>query len=81
MRFYKIVTDGYIRVYGIGLGGTEITEEEYNAIKAARKPDDNTHGYRLRDDLTWEQYELPVIDPLEKDLDDATALEMITGGG
>ena len=65
VRYYKYVNDGYIIMVGVGAGFTAIDEEEYqriiNAIK--QKPaDDEKIGYRLKEDLTYEAYELPVIE-------------------
>lgn len=60
MRYYKNIIDGYIINIGTGVGGTEITESEYNEIltiiknKPARTA---TTDYRLKTDLTWEEYE------------------------
>ena len=60
MRYYKIVENGYISSIGTGGGGTEITETEYNEILSAirnKPPRDGSIDYRLKADLTWEQYE------------------------
>lgn len=81
-RFYKDVQNGYIVAVGTGETGEEITEEEYNTIRAAmaEKPvAPDGYDYKLKDDLTWEQYELPVIDPLEEEIDDAEAYSIILG--
>ena len=82
MRYYKQISDGYILAIGTGLGFDEITEAEYEDIKtaiAAKPPRTETTDYRLRDDLTWDAYEVePEPDP---DLDDAEAWEIIFGGG
>ena len=62
--YYKIITDGYITVFGTGNGGIPITEEEYGSLVShfRSKPEsEDGCGYRLREDLTWELYELPVI--------------------
>lgn len=81
MRYYKNVSDGYIMSFGIGNGGTEITEAEYNQIVAVIQnapQETDTIGYMLRAELTWEQYEK---EPVE--VDDATAeelLDILTGG-
>jgi hypothetical protein len=62
--FYKIITNGYITVIGTGNGGTEITEEEYNSllehIRSCPEAPEG-YGYRLKEDLTWEIYELPIV--------------------
>lgn len=61
-------------------GGAEITEERYSEIIKALSftptaPDG--YGYRLKADLTWELYELPVA---EKELTAEEALAIILGG-
>ena len=66
MRYYKTLTDGYISTIGTGLGGTEITEAEYNEIKSAinNMPQaENGYWYRLTDGLTWEKYEIVSVPP------------------
>lgn len=84
MRFYKIVEDGYIPVVGTGAGGIEITVEEYNEIMAIirnRPEPPDGYDYRLKEDLTWEEYELPPVEPVdEEEISDSEALEIITGG-
>ena len=81
MRFYKQTSDGYIISIGTGAGGTEITESEYNEIMSAihSKPETTeTLDYQLKDDLTWESFEVePVTDP---DIDETEALDIILGG-
>lgn len=61
MRHYKQLSDNYITAIGTGYGGEEITEAEYNAIMAIirNRPQAEGKGYRLRADLTWEEYDLP----------------------
>jgi hypothetical protein len=64
MRYYKIINDGYILVVGTGKGNVEITEQEYNEILnvISNMPiAPQGYEYKLKDDLTWELYELPVI--------------------
>lgn len=76
MRYYKIVSDGYIMSFGIGIGGTEITESEYNEIMTVihnAPTETDTTGYMLKADLTWEAYEK---EPVE--VDDATAEELLS---
>lgn len=75
MRYYKNIADGYIMSFGIGNGGTEITEQEYNEIMEVIQnapQETNTIGYMLKADLTWEAYEK---EPVE--VDDATAEELL----
>ena len=60
MRYYKQIEGNYITAIGTGGGGTEITEREYNDIMAIiqQKPQrTEIADYRLKTDLTWEQYE------------------------
>lgn len=83
MHCYKVVKNGYVVVVGMGYGGTEITFEEYNSILAVmqNRPDPpEGYDYRLREDLTWEEHELPVIDTAEEEISDEEALAIILGG-
>lgn len=83
MRYYKTVSNGYICHISVNSGGTEITEAEYNTILAAirSKPAaTETTDYRLREDLTWEAYEIEPPDPEEDELTDEEALEILLGG-
>lgn len=64
MSYYKIVHNGYIVSVGKQEAPTkyDINEEEYNTILAVIKnvpKAEEGYGYRLREDLTWELYELP----------------------
>lgn len=84
MRYYKVIEDGNIIAIGIGGGGVEITQEEYEQImgviqsKPART---ETTDYHLKEDLTWEEYErIESVDENEE-IDDTEALQIITGGG
>lgn len=81
MRYYKVINNGYINMVGTGVGGTAITEPEYNEIMTAiqNKPEaTETTDYLLKADLTWEPFEIePVADP---DIDDYEALNIILGG-
>ena len=61
-------------------GGIEINNERYSEIVNALSfipiaPDG--YGYRLKADLTWELYELPVV---EEELTSEEALSIILGG-
>ena len=61
MRYYKILSDGYITAIGTGPGGTEITEAEYNEIKPVivNMPQaESGYWYKLTDSLVWEKYEI-----------------------
>lgn len=64
MKFFKTIENGYIVALQTVEGQTEITEQEYNEILEIihNKPmDDIGYGYKLKEDLTWELYELPII--------------------
>lgn len=66
MRKFKTIEDGCIISIGTGFGGTEITEQEYAEILAVirNKPTAREgFDYRLKTDLTWEEYKLPPIEP------------------
>lgn len=61
MRYFKDCSDGYIYTIGKGNCGIEISEAEYNTIHAIihNKPRaTEINDYRLREDLTWEVYEV-----------------------
>lgn len=82
MRYYKIIIDGYLVAIGTGAGGEEITEDEYNNLREVihNKPTaESGFDYRLREDLTWEKYELPPV-PDDDELTAEEALDIITGG-
>ena len=81
MRYYKTIENNYITAVGTGGGGTEISSTEYNTIltviqnKPARVGDID---YRLKTDLTWEQYERhdPVV---PEELDPEEAMNILLG--
>ena len=70
MRYYKMIIDGYLVAVGSGSGGTEITAEEYaellNIIRTKPVASEG-YDYRLKSDLTWGLYELPIIPPIEEE--------------
>ena len=85
-RYYKVIENGYITGIGTGHGGTEIDGEEYAEILAAirTKPEAGAgYDWRLKENLTWEQYELPPVETADGDdgeISDGEALDIITGG-
>lgn len=84
MKYFKRASDDYITAIGTGPGGTEITETEYNEILTIirNRPQAEGKGYRLKTDLTWEEYDLPPA-PEPSDEDEITneeALEILLGG-
>lgn len=64
--------------------GTEITKVEYDEIMAIiqNRPSADGKGYRLKTDLTWEEYDLPPEpEPSDEDeLSDTQALNILLGG-
>lgn len=81
MRYYKIEKNGYITGIGKGDVGAEITKAEYNEIMSAiqNHPEETSSiGYRLKTDLTWEQYEKPPQPEPEPDAEEL--LSILTGG-
>lgn len=82
MRYFKLVNEGYILFIGKGSYGEEITESEYNEILSViqnHPQETETTAYRLKDDLTWEPYEIEPI-PESDEVDDSEALEILLGG-
>ena len=69
---------------GTGAGNTEITEEEYNSILSLiqSRPQADVKGYRLKTDLTWEEYDLPAPpEPSDNDeLSETETLSILLGG-
>ena len=68
--FYKYTNDKYIIGVGIGAGGEEITEQEYNAIldKINNRPEaPEGYSYRLTTAMEWELAEIPKIEPTTED--------------
>lgn len=78
MRKYEIVTDNIIISIGEAeRGGETITEERYEAVKTAlsNRPEETEEiGYRLKSDLTWEQYEKEPEPEPEPTADEALAI-------
>lgn len=78
---YKQINDGYITSIGDNIGGTEITDDEYNAILAVihnKPPATETTDYRLREDLTWEEYPIDPPDP-DPEINDSELLDILMG--
>lgn len=85
MRYFvQYGKKNHIIATGTGYGGTEITEAEYNEIMAIiqNHPTAEGKGYRLKADLTWEEYDLPPEpEPSDEDeLSEAEALDILLGG-
>ena len=84
MRYCKIYSDNNLVAIGTGAGGTEITEAEYNELMAIiqNAPKSDGKGYKLRTDLTWEEYDLPPVPEPSDDDEISTdeALNILLGG-
>ena len=84
MRYNKQTSNNYILAIGTGYGGTEITEAEYNEIMTIiqNHPTAEGKGYRLKADLTWEEYDLPTVhEPSDDDeISNDEALNILLGG-
>lgn len=81
MRKFKIVNSGYLSCIGEGTNGEEITEDEYKTLLSviqSKPPRTETADYKLRTDLTWEEYELKPPDP-DPEIDDSEFVEMLLG--
>lgn len=84
MRYNKYISGDEIIAIGKGAGGVEITETEYNEIMSIiqNRPAAEGKGYRLKADLTWEEYDLPPEPELSDDDEISTdeALNILLGG-
>ncbi len=79
----EIVANGVMNAEIISIGMwaeiSEITEAEYNEILSVvkTKPHTEGKGYRLKNDLTWEEY---AVEPVgDEDLTDGETLSVIMG--
>lgn len=64
--FYKYINENFIIGVGIGSGGEEITEKEYNSIleKINNRPEaPEGFSYRLTTSLEWELCEVSKTEP------------------
>lgn len=82
--FFKITDNGYILSIGKTDRATEheITESEYNEILSVihNKPEaTETTDYRLREDLTWEEYPVDPPDP-DPEIEDAEVYDILFEG-
>ncbi len=83
MRYYVEFADDRIVAVGTGVGGEEITKEEYeNILSVIRFAPIAEHGYayHLKKDLTWELVELPSAPEYDPEISDEEALAIILGG-
>ena len=83
MRYFEVIENGYILAIGQGNGHIEIDEERYNTILNiihSKPPQTDTTDYRLKLDLTWEEYEfLPEQEPEPDEYDKAEAYDILMG--
>ena len=83
-RYYKQTDDVYILAVGVGVGGMEISADEYSEILSViqNHPTAEGKGYRLKADLTWEEYDLPTVyEPSDDDeISTDEALNILLGG-
>ena len=82
--FAIVKADGYIVgvVSGRSVSGEVVSEAEYQRIRAAimdRPEPVPGYGWRLREDLQWEQYELPPGPEPSGEISDTEALAIILG--
>ena len=86
MNYYLITENGYIKRIELSncSSGQNITETEYNEITAIiqNRPTAEGKGYRLKADLTWEEYDLPLVPEPSDDDEISTdeALNILLGG-
>ena len=83
-RYYKQTDSMYILAVGVGAGGIEISADEYSEILSViqNRPTAEGKGYRLKADLTWEEYDLPPV-PAPSDDDEISndeAINILLGG-
>ena len=83
-RYYKQTDSMYILAVGVGAGGIEISADEYSEILSViqNRPTAEGKGYRLKADLTWEEYDLPPMpEPSDDDeISTVEALNILLGG-
>lgn len=84
MKYYKYADNGYIVCIGTGGMGEEISENEYADLMeviVAKPARTETTDFRLREDLTWEEYEVePLEEPEPTAEDKAEAYDILMGG-
>lgn len=81
MTYFKTVDNGYIQSISTGLGQQEISQEQYEELMAhfnTRPVPPQGKGCRLKEDLSWELYDLPVS--VEEEIPDRQAIELLLGG-
>lgn len=81
MRYYKQIKDEYILLIGIGTGNVEITKEEYEDIQniIKNKPIKEGYDYKLKIDLTWEEFEIEQVEETPTDEDYIECAKILLG--
>ena len=83
-RYYKQTDSMYILAVGVGAGDIEISADEYSEILSViqNRPTAEGKGYRLKADLTWEEYDLPPVpEPSDDDeISNDEAINILLGG-
>ena len=88
MVYFKIIENAFISSVGTYDGTlespvcTEINEEEFSEILSVirnKPPRTETTDYRLREDLTWEEYPVDPPDP-DPEIEDAEVYDILFGG-
>ena len=82
MRYYKLIENGYIIAVGTGFGGIEITVDEYTTILKIVQDcpiAEEGYDYNLKEDLTWELVEVPIVEPTDDEISGDELLNMIEG--
>ena len=72
MKYFKNIEDGYIVSVSTAHGQIEITKEEYDEILSIVKNIPQApqgFEYRLKDDLSWELYLLPIVEENEENIE------------
>lgn len=80
MRYYEHIENGYIVGIGTGNGYVAITEGEYYMILTTiqNKPEAEIgYDYLLKEDLTWELVEVPIVEPTDDEISGDELLTMI----
>lgn len=78
--YRKNIENGYIVSLVKGVSNGNITEEEYNTIldviRSKPTPPEG-YDYKLKEDLIWELYELPVVPPEDEEATEADYVDAL----
>ena len=80
-KYFKNIKGDYITSLSTGCGKVLITKEEYDNIMDIvlnQRPEPQVgFDYKLKTDLTWEQYEVEVIPEDEMEISDNEFMNML----